>query len=176
MFFKRIKTLPLFIFVASMRFVLFVRVKSFCKKRSLKLPWWLHLYYYWIKSYFCYPSKNLPAIFADSKQSKTPFEKNCDLWDTMPRHWSLCFLFRHITYRTPCHSSGYLVILPRVLRIWGSVFYSQAFFTLHSFLLVLRPLRRRQFNLKFTRASCWFLKHSPGPTICLNHNNPQKEL
>ena len=31
-----------------------------------------------------------------------------------------------------------------------------------------------QFNLKVSRASCWSSKHSPGPTICLNHSNPQK--
>ena len=38
------------------------------------------------------------------------------LWDVMPRQWS------------PDN-------LPRVLRIWESVFYSQTLFTLHSFLL-----------------------------------------
>ena len=32
----------------------------------------------------------------------------------------------------------------------------------------------RQFNLKVTRTSCWSLKHSPGPTICLCHNKLQK--
>ena len=32
----------------------------------------------------------------------------------------------------------------------------------------------QQFNLKISRASCWSLKHSPSPTICLNHSNPQK--
>ena len=30
-----------------------------------------------------------------------------------------------------------------------------------------------QFNLKVSRASCWSFKYSPGPTICLNHSNPQ---
>ena len=53
-------------------------------------------------------------------------------------------------------------------------FYFQAFFTLHSFLLVSSPPQDRLFNLKVSRASCWSSKHSPGPAICLNHNNQQK--
>ena len=53
-------------------------------------------------------------------------------------------------------------------------FYSQVFFILHFFLLVLRPPRGWQFNLKASRVSCWSSKHSPCPTIHLNHNNPQK--
>ena len=107
--------------------------------KSLKLPKWPHLHYYWVKSYF-YSSKNLPAIFTNSKQSKTPFERNS------------------VTYGTPCHTIGhfFFLLLPyylqdtmpfpwsssdfllRVLQIWKSVFYSQAFFTLHSFLLISR--------------------------------------
>ena len=83
-------------------------------------------------------------------------EKLLDLRDAMPRHWSLCFM------------------VLRVLRIWESVFYSQAFFTLHSFLLFLRLPWDRQFNLKASRASSWSLRHSPSSAICLNHNNPQK--
>ena len=31
-----------------------------------------------------------------------------------------------------------------------------------------------QLNLKVSWASCWSSKHSPSPTICLNHSNPQK--
>ena len=103
-------------------------------------------------------------------------EKLRDLRDTMPRLWSLVFYYHHVTYRTLCHASGHLVILPRVLRISESAFYSQAFFTLHSFLLVSRPPWGWQFNLKVSRASCWFSNHSHGPAICFNHNNPQKEL
>ena len=74
----------------------------------------------------------------------------------MPRHWSLCFS------------------VPRVLRISESVFYFRAIFTINSFLLVLRPPRGRQLNLKVSRTSYWSLKHSPGLAICLNHNNPQE--
>ena len=63
------------------------------------------------------------------------------------------FHHRHFTYRTPCHASGHLVHL--VIQ------------------LVSKPPLGRQFNLNVSRASCWSSKHSPGPTICLNHNNPQ---
>ena len=75
-------------------FVLFVRVKSFCKKKikRSKLPQWPHLHYYWVKSYF-YRAKNLPAIFTGSKQSKTPFGRN------------------FVTYGTPCHARGHFVFL-----------------------------------------------------------------
>ena len=109
------------------------------------------------KSYFCYPSKKLPTIFADSKQPKTSFGKNS------------------VTYGTSCHARGYFVLLLSpcylqdtmscqssssdllwVLRIWISDFYSQVFFTLHSFLLVSRPPWGQQFNLKFSRVSCWY--------------------
>ena len=76
---------------------------------------------------------------------------------------------KSVTYGMSCHAIGHLVIY-RKLRIWERVFHSQAFFTLLSFLLVLRS---RQFNLKVSRTSCWSSKHSPGPTIHLNHNNPQ---
>ena len=62
--------------------------------------------------------------------------------------------------------------LPQVLRIWESVFYYQAFLTLHSFLHVSRLPWGRQFNLKVSRASCWSLKHSPAVIIHLSHNNP----
>ena len=47
------------------------------------------------------------------------------------------FWCHHVTYRTPCHVSGHLVIYSECCR-FESIFYSQAFFTLHSFLLVLR--------------------------------------
>ena len=80
------------------------------------------------------PFKNLPAIFTNSKQSKTPFGRNS------------------VTYGTPCHARGHFAFLlspcyvedtmphqwsfsdlPWALRIWESVFYSPAFFTLPSF-------------------------------------------
>ena len=102
MFFKRIKTLPFLFLFAYMSFQLFVCVKSFRKKRSLKLSWWPHLHYYWVKSYFCYPSKK-----NYSKQLKTHFGETpwltghhatplvtcfllspCYLQDAMPCQWS----------------------------------------------------------------------------------------
>ena len=92
----------------------------------------------------------------------------------MARHWSLCFLVSPYdlqdTMSCQCSSSD----LPWVIRIWESVFYSQGFFTLHSFLLVLRLPWCRQFNLRVNRASCWHLKQSPSSAIGLNHSNPQK--
>ena len=63
------------------------------------------------------------------------------------------FHHRHVTYRMPCRASGHLVNLV--------------------VLLVSKPPRGRQFNLNVSRASCWSSKYSPGPTICLNHSNPQ---
>ena len=79
----------------------------------------------------------------------------------MPRQRSFWFFYyHHVTYRTPCHVSGQLVIfIPRVLQIWESVFYSQGFFPLHSFLLVLRPPWGRQFSLNISRASCWYFRN-----------------
>ena len=78
---------------------------------------------------------------------------------------ALFFDYHHVTYRTLCHASGYIVIHRECYgseRAFLPFLDSQAFFTLHSFLLV------------FSRASCWPSKHSPGLTICLNPNNPQK--
>ena len=92
----------------------------------------------------------------------------------MPCHWSLCFLGSPCYFQDamPCQwSSG---DLPQVLWTWESIFYFLVFFTLLSFLLVLRLPWDGQFNLKVSRASCWSSKHSPSPTICLNHSNPQK--
>ena len=83
------------------------------------------------------------------------FVSPCYLHDAMPCQWS---------------SSDLLW----VLQIWESFFYPQAFFTLHSFLLVQSFPGSRQFNLKGSRAPCWSSKHSPSPTICFNRNNPQK--
>ena len=56
----------------------------------------------------------------------------------MPRHWSLCFLVSpcYLQDTMPCQWSS--SNLPRVLWIWESIFYLQAFFTSHSFLLVSR--------------------------------------
>ena len=65
-------------------------------------------------------------------------EKLYNLPDTMPLLWSLCFLLSpcYLQDAMPCQWS--FSDLPPVLQIWDSVFNSQAFFTLHSFLLVLR--------------------------------------
>ena len=72
-----------------------------------------------------------------------------------------------------CHASGHLV--NRECYGFERAFYTlKRFFTWHSFLLVLRLPWGRQFNLKASWASCWSSKHSIGPNICLNHNNPQK--
>ena len=79
-----------------------------------------------------------------------------------------------VTYRMPCHASGHLVIYCKCYR------FERQFFTLRYFLpytpscRLLRFPRSQQFNLNVSRASCWSSKHSPGPTINLNHNNPWK--
>ena len=61
------------------------------------------------------------------------------------------------------------VLLPRVLRIWECIFYSQAFFTLHSLLLLWRLPWDCHFYLEGCRASHWGSKHRHGPSVCLNH-------
>ena len=103
---------------------------------------------------------------------RTPFGET---WDAMPRHWSLCFLVSQCYLHDAMPCRGASSHLPRVLRIWKSVFYSQAFFTLHYFLLFPRLPWGQQLNLKVSRTLCRTLKHSPVPTICLNHSNPQKK-
>ena len=107
-------------------------------------------------------------------QTKTPFGETPWLRDAMPCHCSLCFLVspRYLQDAMLCQWSSSDLFC--VLWIWESIFYSQAFFTLHSFLLFSRLPWGWQCNLEVRRASCWSLKHSPGPTICLNHSNPQK--
>ena len=101
----------------------------------------------------------------------------------MPRQWSSCFLvlpmlLTHITHgATPRVAMPHQWSpgdLPRVLHIWESMFYSQAFLPWHSFLIFWRLSWGRHFNLKVSTDSCWSSKHSPGRTNCLNHNNPQK--
>ena len=116
------------------------------------------------------------SYFSDIEQIKKVgcfFKQQlCYLWLPTPH----CAVPVWLTgcYDTPLVTSSFPpILLPQVLLIWESVFYSQVFFTLHSFLLVSRTPWGRQFNLKVSRASCWSSKHSPGPTICLNHSNPQ---
>ena len=48
------------------------------------------------------------------------------------------FYYHHVTYRTQCHVSGQQVIFTVSGMDLRERFYSQAIFTLHSFLLVLR--------------------------------------
>ena len=103
------------------------------------------------------------------------FQHSCSghLWLPTPHcEAPVLFIGRHATSEVT--STPHPTLLPRVLRIWESVFYSQAFFTLHSFLLFSRLPWKPAFNLKITRVSSWSSKHSPGWTICLNHRNPQK--
>lgn len=58
--------------------------------------------------------------------------------------------------------------LLQVLRIQESLFYSQDFFTLHSFCFLRLPCCQ-QFNLKACRSSCYISKHSSSLTTYLNH-------
>ena len=123
--------------------------------------------------------QQLHSYFADFKQVKKSwlFCKQHSLlghlWLPTPHCAVPVWHTRH--YAMPLVTSYFpSTLLPWVLLIWESVFYSLTFFTLHSFLLVLRPRWGRQFNLNVSRASCWSLKHSSSPTICLSHSNPQK--
>ena len=59
---------------------------------------------------------------------------------------------------------------------WRKFFYSQAFFTLHSFPTFRTTIcfyhdfpRSLQFFLQGCRASQWGSKRRPGPSVCLNH-------
>ena len=59
---------------------------------------------------------------------------------------------------------------------WRKLFYSQAFFTLHSFPTFCTTIcfyqdfpRSLQFFLQGCRASQWGSKRRPGPSVCLNH-------
>ena len=85
----------------------------------------------------------------------------------MPRPWSPCFLFLpmlliwHYTTRWSSGTPPYLRNtmsrqwspgnLPRVLRIWESVFYSQAFFSLYSLAELHADLR----NIARTHLFVW---------------------
>ena len=79
-----------------------------------------------------------------------------------------------VTYQTLCDTSGHLVIyrecygFERAFFLFSVVFYVALLSVFSSFSWA------RQFNLKVSMVSYWTLKQSPGPTICLNHNNPQK--
>ena len=81
-----------------------------------------------------------------------------------------------VTYGKSCRASGHLVIYRECYGFQRTFFTLRRFFTLHSFTpsCFSRLPWGRQFNLKVRRVSCRSSKHSPGPTICLNHKNPQK--
>ena len=66
--------------------------------------------------------------------------------------------------------SRLFVLLPRVLRIWESAFYSQVFFTLHSFPAFVIASLGLQFSLQGERGSHWRLKHGPSPSVSLKHS------
>ena len=71
-----------------------------------------------------------------------------------------------------------VIFLPRALWPWVGIFYSQAFFTLCSFTDILICVYQgftgsQQFFLEICRASYWFSKHRPGPSVCLVLSNPQ---
>ena len=82
-----------------------------------------------------------------------------------------------VTYGTPCD-----VIYHFDFWFYRKCYgFERPFFTLRPF-LPYNPScwfqgfpGNHQLNLKVSRASCWSSKHSPSPTICLNHNSPQKK-
>ena len=78
--------------------------------------------------------------------------------DEIKLTYLLTYLPCYLQDTMPCQRSS-SNFLPRLLRIWESVFYSQAFFTLHSFVLVLKRTWDRQFNLNISRASCWYFRN-----------------
>ena len=117
--FMRIKMLTFLFLFAYMCFVLFVRMKSFVKKKKKSQncpndP----IYITTEKKAIFTPSKNLPAIFTGSKQSKTPFGRNS------------------VTYGTPYHARGHFVFLlsPCYLQETTCYGFERAFFTLRRFL------------------------------------------
>ena len=71
-----------------------------------------------------------------------------------------------------------VITLPQALRFWVGIFYQQAFFTLCYFTDILTCVYQgfpgsQQFFVEVCRASYWFSKHGPGPSVCLIRSNPQ---
>ena len=93
---------------------------------------------------------------------KLPWEKLYDLQDAMPCQMSRffspspCYLQDAMPCQWSSSSSGDLAS-----QLGQPACYYQSL------------SGSRQFNFNVSRASCWSSKHSPGPTICLNHSNPQ---
>ena len=120
-----------------------------------------------ITSFYCTESKNLLVIFAGLENLLFIFADFEQVKNSIRRN--------SLTYGMPCHAIGHFVFWYYECYEFERAFFTlKLFFTLHSFLLFSRLLWDQQFNLKASRASCWSLKHSPGPVICLNHNNPRK--
>ena len=116
-------------------FVVFVGAKSFLKKvTGLKCSWWPHLPMVLSQKLFLLPSKKCLLFLLILNSQKLLLEKLHNLRDAMSCHWSLCFLLSRCCLQDamPCKWSSSDLL--QVLRIRESVFYSQAFFTLHSFL------------------------------------------
>ena len=85
--------------------------------------------------------KKIDSHSPDIKQiisQKLLSEKLGDLGDAVRRHCLLCFLVSrcYLQDAMPCQWSSN--DLPRLLRIWYSVFISQVTFTVHFFLLFSR--------------------------------------
>ena len=79
-----------------------------------------------------------------------------------------CFLLNSVTYGTPCHNIVYQVIYHECYR------FERSFFTLWWFLPYINSCISSlpwgwHLSLKVSQASYLDSKHSPGPTICLNH-------
>ena len=114
-----------------------------------------------------YPVFDLLSFFFSTQLVRPPLA-------TYPLLRSTC-----VTYRTPCHSSGYQLrpTQPCYRECYG---FERVFLTLGRFLPCTPSCcfqgfpGSRQFNLKVRRAPCWPSKHSPSPTICLNYRSPQK--
>ena len=75
---------------------------------------------------------------------------------------------------------SFLFHLPHIRQFWVGIFHPQAFFTfmllsnIFGTTCIYQGLPRSwQFFLEVCRTLYWSLKHSPGPSVCLIHSNPQ---
>ena len=124
--------------------------------------------------------QKLNNYFADFKQVKKVgyFVNNTVFRPLLVTYPSVCSTC--VTYGTLCHAIG-RQLLPTHLFTTSATDLRKRFLLWGVFYLTLLPASfkaslGRQFNPKVSRALCWSSKHSPGPTICLNHSNPQKGL
>ena len=90
--------------------------------------------------------------------------------DCYPSLCSTC-----VTYGTLCHAIGYQ-LLPTQSCSRECYGFEGAFFTFRCFLPCTPSccFEGLPGSRQVSRASCLSSKHSPSPTICLNHSNPQK--